>query len=258
MKAIISGAGGRMGRALMESVKDFPEIEVVGLLEKADHPAVGKEIGGIRVSSSWENVSDEAEVIIEFTSPRATLEHLSMAREKKISMVIGTTGFSGSEREEIREAGKTIPILFSSNMSFGMNLLFHILEEVSKKLPLDYEVEIVEMHHRHKKDAPSGTALTLGEIIASARGKDLSEVAVFGREGETGERKREEIGIHALRGGSVVGEHRVIFATEGERLEFAHTAESRLSFARGAWRGALWLIHQPPGLYSFQDIIVGK
>ncbi len=257
MKAIISGAGGRMGRALMESAKDFPEIEVVALWEKTGHPALGKKIGGITVSPSGENIP-EAEVIVEFTSPRASLEHLSIAREKKISMVIGTTGFSPAEREEIREAGKTIPILFSSNMSFGMNLLFHILEEISKKLPPDYEAEIVEMHHRHKKDAPSGTALTLGEIIASARGKNLSEVAVFGREGKTGERNREEIGIHALRGGSVVGEHRVIFATEGERLEFVHTAESRLSFARGAWRGALWLTHQPPGLYSFRDIILEK
>ena len=255
MKAIVSGAGGRMGKALMESVKDFSEIEIIGLLEKEDHPAVGGEIEGIPVSASWRDNFSEAEVIIEFTSPKATLEHLRIAQEKKISMVIGTTGFSVKEKEEIKEAGETIPILFSSNMSFGMNLLFHILDEVSKKLPHDYEVEIMEMHHRYKKDAPSGTALTLGEIIASARGKHFDKIAVFGRKGKTGERKKEEIGIHALRGGSVVGEHRVIFASEGERLEFIHIAESRLSFARGAWRGALWLIHQPPGLYSFQDIL---
>ncbi len=255
MKAIISGAGGKMGKTLLESSKEFKEIKIIGLLEKENHPLIGKKIEGIKVSSSWEKNLDDADVIVEFTSPEATLKHLKTAVDKNIRMVIGTTGFKEEEKEEIKKDSKNIPILFSSNMSFGMNLLFYILREVSKKLPEDYEVEIVEMHHHHKKDAPSGTALTLGEIIASSRGKNLSDVAVFGRKGKTGERTEKEIGIHSLRGGSVVGEHRVIFATEGERIEFIHIAESRASFAKGAWRSALWLMEKPCGLYSLQDML---
>ncbi len=255
MKVIISGAGGRMGRALIEVSKEFPQIEISGLLEKQGHPMIGKKVEGIEVKSSLREVIDSGDVLIEFTSPEASLEHLKIVKEKKKGMVLGTTGFNEEEKEVINQAGKEIPIVFSYNMSVGMNLFFHILGEVTRILGRDYEVEILEIHHHHKKDAPSGTALTLGEIIAANRGQKLKEVAVFGRKGKTGERKREEIGIHALRGGGVVGEHQILFLSQGERIEFVHRAESRLAFARGAMRAAIWLEGKKPGVYNMEDVL---
>ena len=255
MKIIISGAGGRMGKALREASKEFPDIEITGFLEKEGHPLVGEKIDGVVVESSLEKIIHKGDVIIEFTFPSPTLEHLKTCVEFGKPMVIGTTGFNESEKEEIMKAGKNIPILFSSNMSVGMNLLFKLMREIPLILGENYEVEIVETHHRFKKDAPSGTALTLAEIIASSRGQKLEDIAVFGRKGKIEERKKEEIGIHAVRGGGIVGEHRIMFLVEGEKLEFVHEAYSRLAFARGALRGALWLKDKPNGVYSMEDVL---
>ncbi len=255
MRVIICGAGGRMGEALREASREFPQIEVVGLVERKGHPLVGERVDGLEVKDSLKEIISATEVIIEFTTPEASIEHLQLARKHGKGMVLGTTGFGEEEKGIIQEVGKEIPLVFSSNMSVGMNLLFHLIGEATRILGENYEVEIVEVHHRYKKDAPSGTALTLGELIAQARGKELKEIAVFGRRGRTGERKKEEIGIHALRGGGVVGEHQVIFFSEGERVEFIHRVESRLAFARGALRAALWLEGKPPGIYTMEDVL---
>ncbi len=255
MKVIICGAGGRMGQTILKVIPAFPELEVVGCVEREGHPLIGKQVAGKEVVSSLEKVIHQAEVVIEFTEPPATLKHIPIMIRNKKKWVIGTTGFTPKEVEDIKKASQSIPILMAPNMSMGMNLLFNLGEKIARVLDKSYEVEIIEMHHHYKKDAPSGSALKLGEKIASARGRKLEEVVVYGRKGQVGPRREEEIGIHAVRGGGVIGEHRVIFACEGERIELIHVAESREAFARGALKGALWLKDKEEGLYSMEDVL---
>jgi 4-hydroxy-tetrahydrodipicolinate reductase len=197
----------------------------------------------------------DAQVLIDFTQPEATLSYLATAREMGVGMVIGTTGFSEADRVNIRDAAHKIPIVQSYNMSVGMNLLFALVEEAASKLGDSYDVEIIEAHHKTKKDAPSGSAIRLGEGVARARGKNLKDLAVYGREGKVGERKTGTVGFHAVRGGDIVGDHTVLFAGPGERLELKHMAHNRETLARGALRAAVWLCGKNAGLYDMWDVL---
>jgi len=216
LKIIVCGALGRMGKEVISKISQRKDMELVGAIESSEHPLLGKEIGdGIKVSYRLEDVIEKDNIIIEFTTPSATLEHLKIAEKKKIPLVIGTTGFKGEEYEKIKKASNTIPIILSPNMSIGVNLLYNIVKQITRILGENFDKEIIEIHHRNKKDAPSGTAQKIAQIIAEAEGKSLSEVVVYGRKGVKKEtRSKEEVGIHAIRGGSVVGEHTVLFAGE--------------------------------------------
>jgi len=254
-KVIVCGARGKMGQELVSMILREKEWELVGAVEAPTHPDVGKEIAKkLRVVSHLEQVLQKDAVIIDFTTPEATLKHLSIAKENKIPYVIGTTGFKASEIEIMKKVSSTIPILLSPNMGVGVNLLFALIKEVAEILR-DFDKEIVEIHHNQKQDAPSGTACRIAQIIAQVEGKDLSQFAVYGRKGIVGKRKKGEIGIHSVRGGSVVGDHTVIFAGEGERLEITHRAESRKIFARGALLAAKFIARKEPGLYDLQDAL---
>jgi len=257
IKVIVSGAMGRMGKMIGGLVQAAEDMEMVAGLERKE---IVEKIGtwnntDIPLVSNLEEVIEEGDVIVEFTNPQTTVEHALIAGKHKKSMVIGTTGLSDNDKKIIEEASKNAPIVLSPNMSQGVNLLFKLVEEVAKVLGEDYDTEIVEMHHHHKKDAPSGTAKKLGEIIAKAWGKDLQDIGVYGRSGFVGERKRGEIGIMALRGGDVVGDHTVIFAGPGERIELTHRAHSREAFAQGAVKAIRFVISQSPGLYSTKEVL---
>ncbi|MFH0964090.1 MAG: 4-hydroxy-tetrahydrodipicolinate reductase [Planctomycetota bacterium] len=258
IRIAVNGAAGRMGQRVIALALAEGDLEVTEALESPESAAVGKALSeivpggpaGVRVSAKLAGAPD---VLIDFSTPAGTLARIAECRGKKTAAVIGTTGFSAQEREKVEAAAKERAILVASNMSVGVNLLFELAETAARALGAGYDVEIVEAHHRHKKDAPSGTALTLAKRIAAARG--LTEKALrHGREGITGERPREEIGMHAVRGGDIVGDHTVIFATEGERIELVHRAHSRDMFARGALRAARFLAGKKPGLYSFADM----
>ena len=235
----ISGCGGRMGNRIAALSFGDSELKVAGAFESNGHPWLGKDLGeqlglgskGVKITSDIKNGLSPAKVLIEFTTPQATIIHLKIACELKVGMVIGTTGLSPAEISQVKEASKSIPVVMAPNMSIGVNLLFGLVGEVAKKLGPGYDVEIVEVHHRFKKDAPSGTAKRLAEIIAEAKSKDLDRVGVYGRKGIPGERTPDEIGIHAVRAGDVVGDHTVIFSSLGERIELTHRAHSRDTFA---------------------------
>lgn len=256
IKTIVCGARGRMGQQVILEIQQDPTMELIGAIESLHHPGLGKKVTEeVVVSANLEEVAPEGAVIIEFTTPVATLDHLKIAKRKKISMVIGTTGFQEVELNLIREASRSIPILLSPNMSIGINLLFKLVQISAKTLGKEFDKEVVEVHHRRKKDAPSGTAKRIAQILAQVEEQRLDQVGVFGREGTIGERRKEEIGIHAVRGGSVVGDHTVIFAGEGERLEIAHRAESRKIFARGAVLATKFIAQKKIGLYDLQDVL---
>jgi len=257
IKVAVAGAKGRMGSLIANLILKDSDFELVGVTEKPNSDAIGKEFcPGVKFSPSLKGISKKPQVLIDFTTLKATLYNLKEAEDLGVSMVIGTTGFSEGEVEEIRKASQKIPIVFSPNMSLGVNLLFKLVAEVAKALKgKDYDAEIFEIHHRFKKDAPSGTALRLAEIVAKEMGRNLSEVAVYGRKGQVGERKPEEIGILSSRMGDVVGEHTVYFATLGERLELTHRASSRETFARGALVAAKWVVGKEPGLYTMFDVL---
>ena len=257
LKVIICGALGRMGKEITYKISQREDIELVGAIESPQNPLLGEEIvGGIKVGSQLENVVERDSIIIEFTTPSATLEHLKIAEKKKIPMVIGTTGFEKEEYERIKKASTAIPIIISPNMSIGVNLLCSIVKQMTKVLGESFDKEIIETHHRNKKDAPSGTARRIAQIIAETEGRDLSEVGVYGRKGIRNEaRSRKEIGIHAIRGGSAAGEHRVLFAGEGEILEITHRAESREIFASGTILAAKFLVGKEKGLHDFQHVL---
>ena len=257
LKVIVCGALGRMGREVISKINQRKDIELIGAVEAPEHPLLGKEIEKeIKVTSKLENVIEKESIIIEFTTPSATLKHLKIAEKKKTPMVIGTTGFEEEEYERIERASNAIPIILSPNMSLGINLLYNIVEQITKILGEDFDKEIVEIHHRKKRDAPSGTAQRIAEIIAKVEGRNLSRVGIYGRKGVKREiRSKEEIGIHAIRGGSVVGEHTVLFAGEDERLEIIHKAESRGIFAQGAIMAAKFLVSKKQGLYDLQDVL---
>ncbi len=263
INVVVAGAAGRMGSRIVNLIFRNPEMKLVGAIERDDHPYLGKDVGeicgtgklGLEITSNLQFTLEKAQVLIEFTTPAATLDHLELCRREKKAMVIGTTGFQPEEIARIKEASSIIPCVLAPNMSVGVNVLFKIVKEIVGTLGSSYDAEVIEMHHRGKKDAPSGTALRLGEILAASRGEDLQRVAIYGRKGLTGERKPEEIGIHSLRGGDVVGDHIIVFAGEGERLEITHRAHSRDTFAHGALRAAKFVVTAPAGLYDMQDVL---
>ncbi|MCL4457619.1 MAG: 4-hydroxy-tetrahydrodipicolinate reductase [Nitrospirae bacterium] len=262
-KIIVTGATGRMGNRITALSKDYHELRLVGATERKGHEAVGKDIGhiagigdtGIKVTDTIEGIIDTCDVIIDFTSINSTLQHVKLASESKKAIVIGTTGFSKEELEPIREVSRDIPIVLAPNMSVGVNLLLKVLHDIARVLGDDYDIEIVEAHHRLKKDAPSGTAMKMAQVIADAVNRNLDDAAVYARKGVIGERTKKEIGIQTLRGGDVVGEHTVFFYGLGERVEITHKASSRDTFARGALKAALWISGRKPGLYDMQDVL---
>ncbi|GBE05098.1 MAG TPA: 4-hydroxy-tetrahydrodipicolinate reductase [Nitrospirae bacterium] len=260
---IVSGAAGRMGTRITALAHDHKDIKVVGALEQKGHPKAGVDIGeiigtgktGITVSADINDVKEKANVIIDFSDPEATVELSKIAAEKGIAMVIGTTGLSSEEINEIRSLTKKIPCVLAPNMSVGVNLLLKVLADVARVLGDDFDVEIVEAHHRLKKDAPSGTALKMAQVVANALNRNLDETAVYARKGLIGERTTKEIGIQSVRAGDIVGEHTVLFGGLGERIEITHKASSRDTFARGALKAALWVAEQKPGFYDMQDVL---
>lgn len=263
IKAVVSGAGGRMGGRIIALMNEASDIELTGAFEAKGHPAIGRDVGevigtgriGIPVVDGLEKVIERADVIVDFTNHQASMEHLKMAVDSQKAIVIGSTGFSDREMAIVREIAPRTRCVMAPNMSVGVNLLYKVIGDVARILGNDYDVEIVEWHHRTKKDAPSGTALKMAEIIADALNMDLSRAGVYGRKGIIGVREREEIGIHAIRGGDVVGDHTVFFIGQGERIEITHRTHSRDNFARGAIRAARWIVNQPRGLYDMQDVL---
>lgn len=263
MKIAVSGSAGRMGKRILALSHEHPEVEIVGALEAVGHPALGKDAGetagvgniGIPIVSDVSAVLKDCDVLIEFSSPEASLAHVEYAASAGKGIVVGTTGFTEEQKRRLNQVGAATRCLVAPNMSMGVNLLFKLVENAARVLGSEYDVEIVESHHRLKKDAPSGTAKKLAEIAAEALGRDLTKDGVYGRSGIIGERTREEIGVMALRGGDIVGEHTVMFVTNGERIELIHRAHSRDALAKGALQAALWLVSQPNGLYDMQDVL---
>ncbi len=263
MRLIVAGAAGRMGRALVDLIAETEGVTLVGALEGSESRALGQDAGvlagcgqlGVAISSDPLACVIAADGIIDFSTPRASVELAALAAQARIAHVIGTTGFSGDDLTAIEAAARHAVIVRSGNMSLGVNLLAGLVEKVARTLGPDYDIEIAEMHHRMKVDAPSGTALLLGAAAARGRGVDLAEKSVRGRDGHTGARQPGSIGFAALRGGTVVGDHMVIFAGQGERLELVHRAEDRGIFARGALYAALWARSCKPGLYTMADVL---
>lgn len=263
MRMAVMGAAGRMGRALLRAVHDSPQCTLAGGTEMENSPLLGTDLGeligvgelGVSVTADPLELFTRCEAILDFTSPRASVEYAGLAAQGRIVHVIGTTGFGEEDEQRIAAASRHATIVKAGNMSLGVNLLTALTEKVAAALDDDYDIEIVEMHHRHKVDAPSGTALMLGEAAAAGRRVGLESHAVKSREGHTGPRQAGEIGFATLRGGDVVGEHSVIFAGRGERVELTHRATDRQIFARGAVKAALWARGKPPGLYSMRDVL---
>jgi len=261
-KIAIAGCSGRMGRTLLEAVAQAPDLQLAAALERTGSPYLNKDAGeligagcGIPITSDYAAALKNCDQLIDFTRPEGTLAHLAVCREAGIKMVIGTTGFSASEKAQLKAAAQDIAIVFAPNMSVGVNVTFKLLEIAAKVLNEGYDIEIIEAHHRHKVDAPSGTALRMGEVIAEALNKDLGKVAVYGREGITGERNPETIGFSTIRAGDIVGDHTALFAGIGERIEISHKASSRMTFAMGALRAARFLAGKPNGLFDMQDVL---
>lgn len=260
----VMGAAGRMGKILVEAVQQqAPSAGLTAAIDKPDSSLVGADAGelaalgriGVTISGDLAKVADEFDVLIDFTHPSVTLKNLAFCRKAGKAMVIGTTGFSAEEKLLLAEAGKDIPIVFAANFSIGVNLCLKLLDIAARVMGDEVDIEISEAHHRHKVDAPSGTALRMGEVVAQALGRDLQEVAVYGREGQTGARDRKTIGFATVRAGDIVGDHTVLFAADGERVEITHKASSRMTFAKGAVRAALWLDGRAPGLYDMPDVL---
>jgi 4-hydroxy-tetrahydrodipicolinate reductase len=254
MKVAVAGAGGRMGRALIDAVLADRDLALAAAFDAAGSPALGQPAGSLRIGSDPGALAG-ADVLVDFTRPEGTLAHLEACLRHGKAMVIGTTGFSDVQKARIAEGARRLPIVFSPNFAIGVNVVFRLAQTAAAALGDAYDVEIVEAHHRHKVDAPSGTALKLGELVAGALGRDLGKVATHGRSGETGERPARAIGFHAIRGGDIVGEHTVIFAGAGERVEIAVRSYSRQTYAAGALRAAQWLRGRAPGLYDMFDVL---
>jgi 4-hydroxy-tetrahydrodipicolinate reductase len=262
-KIAITGAAGRMGRSLIEACHNADGLEVSVALEHPESSLLGSDAGdlagigsqGVEVGADIGAVIDAFDVLIDFTRPEPTLANLEACRSAGRRMVIGTTGFSDEQKSQIAAAAQEIPVVFAPNMSVGVNLCLKLLDTAARVLGDDVDIEVIEAHHRHKVDAPSGTALRMGEVVADALGRDLKTCAVYGREGHTGERDRKTIGFETIRAGDIVGDHTVMFAGAGEIVEITHKASSRMTFANGAVRAASWLMDKEAGLFDMQDVL---
>jgi 4-hydroxy-tetrahydrodipicolinate reductase len=258
----VAGASGRMGRMLIEAIQQSGDCRLSGALDMAGSPVEGTDAaaflghpGGVLIRSDIRQGLAGADVLIDFTRPEGTMAHLAACREMGVKLVIGTTGFSDAQKADIAAAAKDVAIVMAPNMSVGVNVTLRLLEMAAKALATGYDIEIVEAHHRHKVDAPSGTALKMGEVIAGALGRDLKQCAVYSREGVTGERDPSTIGFASVRGGDVVGDHSVMFLGEGERIEITHKSSSRTTYAQGALRAARYLQAQKSGLFDMFDVL---
>jgi len=259
----IVGAAGRMGKILIEACDVAEDAQLSVATEHPESSLLGADAGevagvgknGVTIVSSLDDASNDFDVLIDFTRPEPTLKHLAWCVANNKSMIIGTTGFSDAEKAEIDAAGEQISIVFAANFSIGVTLTLKLLEMAAKTLGDSVDIEVIEAHHRHKIDAPSGTALKMGEVIADTLDRDLKEDGVYCREGVTGERKRTDIGFQTIRAGDIVGEHTVMFADIGERVEITHKASSRMTFAKGAVRSAIWVTKQAPNVYDMQDVL---
>ena len=262
MNIAVAGSSGRMGRALLNAITQASDLRLSAALEQLGNPYLTKDAGelvgvpcGITITDNFSTALPDCDLLIDFTRPAGTLEHLLICRAEKVKMVIGTTGFSEEQKKVLKAASKDIAIVLAPNMSVGVNVTFKLLDMAAKALNKGYDVEVIEAHHRHKVDAPSGTALHMGRIVAEAHAKDLSEVAEYGRVGVIGERKPSTIGFSTVRGGDIVGDHTVMFAGTGERIEISHKANSRSTFAEGALRAARFLASKKCGLFDMQDVL---
>ena len=252
-----------MGCRLISLVKDSPALALVGAVESKSHPALGEDAGeragcgriGVSITDDLGGLLDRGDVVVDFSTPLATLANLRMVAERGRAMVIGTTGFSSGEFEELQTLSRRVACVCSPNMSVGVNVIYKVIAEMARTLGEDYDIEVIEAHHRLKKDAPSGTAMKMAEILARAVDRDLNQVGVYTRKGLIGERSKGEIGIQTIRAGDIVGDHTVLFGTIGERIEITHRAQSRDTFAGGALRAARWVVKQPPGLYDMLDVL---
>lgn len=263
IRIAVTGAAGRMGKTLIEAIASHPGVELAAALERPDSSLVGADAGelagigrnGVTIAGDLAAVVDHFDVLIDFTVPAASVANVRLCAAHGKKLVLGTTGFNDEQKAVIADAIATAAICQASNFSTGVNLCFKLLDMAARVLGDDVDIEIYEAHHRHKIDAPSGTALSMGEVVAGALGRDLKQVAVYGREGQTGARQRETIGFATVRAGDIVGDHTVTFAADGERVEITHKASSRMSFARGAVRAAHWLAGRPAGRYDMQDVL---
>jgi len=262
-KVAIMGAGGRMGQALIEAILTSQSTVLSAAIEGPDSKKVGMDVGellgrekaNVAVTNDLNAVINTFDVLIDFTRPDVTLNNVEICRNADRKMVIGTTGISAQDRKIIEQAGKDIAIVFAPNMSVGVNLCFKLLDIAARVMGDEVDIEIIEAHHRHKIDAPSGTAIRMGEVVANSLGRNLADCAVYGREGQTGERDRMTIGFETIRAGDIVGDHTVMFAGLGERVEITHKASSRMTFAKGAVRAAQWLTAKDNGLFDMQDVL---
>jgi 4-hydroxy-tetrahydrodipicolinate reductase len=262
-KCIVTGAAGRMGIRIIDTIYQTEGISLAGVTEMPGHTRLGSDVGellgrektSLCIVDSLEKISNDYDVVIDFTAPDSSLQSLELVHAKGKAAVIGTTGFTTEQTEHITTLAQDIPCVCAPNMSVGINLMFSLISQVAKKLQDDYDIEIIESHHRLKKDSPSGTAVTMARILAEAVNRDLDTAAVHQRKGIIGPRKKEEIGIQVVRAGDIVGEHTVLFGGLGERLEITHRAHNRDTFARGAVRAAKWIVSQPPGLYDMLDVL---
>ncbi|GAB3489056.1 4-hydroxy-tetrahydrodipicolinate reductase [Marinomonas epiphytica] len=263
MRVAVIGASGRMGKNLILAVSDLPEVSLGAAIVKPGSSLIGADAGeiaglgkmGVSAVATLSDCVADFDVLIDFTSPSLTLKNAQFCAQHGKAIVVGTTGLTEQEKAALNESAKQAPVVFAPNMSVGVNLTLKLLATAAQILGDDYDVEVVEAHHRHKVDSPSGTALRMGEVVAEALGRDLKECAVYGREGQTGARTQKEIGFETIRAGDVVGEHSVWFATEGERIEIVHKASSRMTFAKGAVRAAKWLEGKEAGMYDMQDVL---
>lgn len=259
----ITGAAGRMGRTLIEAAQQTEGMQVTVALERPDSSVIGADAGevagigklGLTICGDLAAVTDQFDVLIDFTHPTVTSKNLTICRKAGKRIVIGTTGFDNEGRQAIADAARDIAVVFAPNMSVGVNLCLKLLQTAARVMGEYSDIEVIEAHHRHKVDAPSGTALRMGEVVAETLGRDLKDCAVYGREGQTGERERKTIGFETIRAGDIVGEHTVMFADIGERVEITHKASSRMTFAKGAVRAAGWLMQHSNGLYDMQDVL---
>ncbi|MCC6656660.1 MAG: 4-hydroxy-tetrahydrodipicolinate reductase [Rhodocyclaceae bacterium] len=262
MRIAIAGSSGRMGRMLVETVLKAEDMQLAAALDVAGSAYLGKDAGelvgapcGVSIRADIDAALAGADCLIDFTRPAGTLAHLASCRKLGVAMVIGTTGMEAEHKRQIQEAARDIPIVFAPNMAVGVNLVFKLLDTAARVLAQGYDIEVIEAHHRHKVDAPSGTALRMGEVVAAALGRELKQCAVYGREGVTGERDPSTIGFATVRGGDIVGDHTVLFAGTGERVEITHKAASRMPYALGSLRAARFLNGRSNGLYDMQDVL---